>query len=87
MQKPGGHPTVSPLGGVLLIPIVQAFGSTDVGDRVRTGLGGKREHIVEGPGGQPSSNQVFLPLGHQGFPRMCGSKRSEKLISRSSNST
>lgn len=43
----------SPLGGgVLLIQIVQAFGSTDFGDRVRMGLGGKQGQLVEGPGDQ-----------------------------------
>lgn len=46
----------SPLGGgVLLIQIVQAFGSTTFRDQVRMGLGmggGKQGQVVECPGDQ-----------------------------------
>lgn len=43
----------SPLGGgVLLIQIVQAFGSTGFRDQVRMELGDKQGQVVEGPGDQ-----------------------------------
>lgn len=48
VQKPGEDPKASPLGGVLLMQIVQALGSTHLRDPVRMGL----EQVVERTGEQ-----------------------------------